>query len=128
MGKKFNLKRRIIMYVFGVMAVLMGCFFCTSDDVEAAEAVGTNSQIIHYDVTTESGDVPDAAIKPINKGKKYISKIVVFVGWAFIVFGIIFFGLSWMSHQTDQRVIGIIAAIVGGLVALAPTVAEWLIS
>lgn len=127
MEKKLNLKRRIIMYVFGVMAVFMGCFFCASDDVQAAEA-GSNLQIIHYDATTESGDVPDAAIKPINKGKKYISKIVVFVGWAFIVFGIIFFGLSWMSHQTDQRVIGIIAAIVGGLVALAPTVAEWLIS
>ena len=127
MGKKLNLKRRIIMYVFGVMAVLMGCFFCTSDDVEAAEA-GSNLQIIHYDVTTESGDVPNAAIKPINKGKNYISIIAVFVGWCFIVFGIILFGLSWMSHQTDQRVIGIIAAIVGGLVALAPTVAEWLIS
>ena len=127
MGKKLNMKRRIIMYVFGIMAVLMGCFFCAADDVQAAET-GSNLQIIHYDVTTESGDVPDAAIKPINKGKKYISKIVVFVGWAFIVFGIIFFGLSWMSHQMDQRVIGIIAAIVGGLVALAPTVAEWLIS
>ena len=110
------------------VAVLCGCIFlCPEKSVQAAAPQGC-VQAVMFTEQPLGDDVPADAVKPINKGKKYIATIVTFVGWAFIVFGIIFFGLSWMSHQTDQRVIGIVATIVGGLVALAPTVAEWLIS
>ncbi|MGN0390694.1 MAG: hypothetical protein ACI4L2_07750 [Wujia sp.] len=124
------MKLRKKLYVFLVFAVLSGCFFCSEKSVQAAQQQkGTNAPEMTASFTLHPNEsVPEEAVKPITKGKNYIATIVTFVGWAFIVFGLIFFGLSWMSHQTDQRVIGIVSAIVGGLVAVAPKVAEWLIS
>mgnify|MGYP000065535409 FL=1 len=129
MDKKLKMRKNVILYMFGMLAVLMGCFFYTPKEAHAAGRTCVNLQISNtVQTVVQQEDVPEDAIKPLTRGKSLLSELVKFAGWAAFILGLAFFGFSWFSHQMDQRIGGFIAMIVGAVISFGPKIADWITS
>ncbi len=129
MDRKLKMRKNVILYMFGMLAVLMGCFFYTPKEAHAAGRTSVNLQISNtVQTVVQQEDVPEDAIKPLTRGKSLLSELVKFAGWAAFILGLAFFGFSWFSHQMDQRIGGFIAMIVGAVISFGPKIADWITS
>ena len=70
MDRKLKMRKNVILYMFGMVAVLMGCFFYAPKEVKAAEP-GT-VQVSATMQTVQTGDIPNDVVKPIENGKKLV--------------------------------------------------------
>ena len=69
MDRKLKMRKNVILYMFGMVAVLMGCFFYAPKEVKAAEPQG--AQITAQEQTVAYiSDIPEEVKKPIEKVKK----------------------------------------------------------
>lgn len=117
------------LYVFTLFAVLCGCFFhaegTSAQEARSGSAGKQEAYVSAGDVICSNEDVPGEIKKPIEKGKSLFTYIIRVIGWLMVVFGIIFFAISFPTHQTDQRIMGGVSFFIGLLVAFAPEIAAW---
>lgn len=127
MDKKLKMRKNVILYMFGMLAVLMGCFFYTPEKVKAAEPQGAQ---ISAQVQTEaySSDIPKEVKKPIEKGKIFLAYIAAALGFMIFVVGLVMEVIAWFGHQNDMKIQGLIALGAGVLLGSAGAIAAWLMS
>lgn len=127
MDKKLKRRKNMILYMFGMVAVLMGCFFYAPKEVKAAEPQGAQ---ISAQVQTEaySSDIPKEVKKPIEKGKIFIAYIAAALGFMIFVVGLVMEVIAWFGHQNDMKIQGLIALGAGVLLGSAGAIAAWLMS
>lgn len=127
MDKKLKMRKNMILYMFGMVAVLMGCFFYAPKEVKAAEPQGAQ---ISAQVQTEaySSDIPKEVKKPIEKGKIFIAYIAAALGFMIFVVGLVMEVIAWFGHQNDMKIQGLIALGAGVLLGSAGAIAAWLMS
>ena len=116
----------MILYMFGMVAVLMGCFFYAPKEVKAAEP-GT-VQVSATMQTVQTGDIPNDVVKPIENGKKLVAYVVVAAGWVSFLVGLLLLAISFFGHQSDMKIQGLVALGAGALLGVAPTIATWIMS
>ena len=126
MDKKLKMRRNVILYMFGMLAVLMGCFFYTPEEVKAAEqpvSISTQLQMVAF-----SSDIPEEVTKPIDKGKKLVAYVVASLGFIILVVGFVMEVIAWFGHQNDMKIQGLVAIGAGALLGSAGAIAAWLLS
>jgi hypothetical protein len=126
MDKKLKMRKNMILYMFGMVAVLMGCFFYAPKEVKAAEP-GT-VQVSATMQTVQTGDIPNDVVKPIENGKKLVAYVVVAAGWVSFLVGLLLLAISFFGHQSDMKIQGLVALGAGALLGVAPTIATWIMS
>ena len=126
MDKKLKMRKNMILFMFGIVAVLMGCFFYAPKDVKAAEP-GT-VQVSATMQTVQTGDIPNDVVKPIENGKKLVAYVVVAAGWVSFLVGLLLLAISFFGHQSDMKIQGLVALGAGALLGVAPTIATWIMS
>lgn len=126
MDKKLKMRKNVILYMFTMLAVLMGCFFYAPKEVKAAEP-GT-VQVSATMQTVQTGDIPNDVVKPIENGKKLVAYVVVAAGWVSFLVGLLLFAISFFGHQSDMKIQGLVALGAGALLGVAPTIATWIMS
>lgn len=126
MDKKLKMRKNMILYMFGMVAVLMGCFFYAPKEVKAAEP-GT-VQVSATMQTVQTGDIPNDVVKPIENGKKLVAYVVVAAGWVLFLVGLLLLAISFFGHQSDMKIQGLVALGAGALLGVAPTIATWIMS
>ena len=114
MDKKLKMRKNMILYMFGMVAVLMGCFFYAPKEVKAAEP-GT-VQVSATMQTVQTGDIPNDVVKPIENGKKLVAYVVVAAGWVSFLVGLLLLAISFVALGA------------GALLGVAPTIATWIMS
>jgi len=126
MDKKLKMRKNVILYMFTMLAVLMGCFFYAPKEVKAAEP-GT-VQVSATMQTVQTGDIPNDVVKPIENGKKLVAYVVVAAGWVSFLVGLLLLAISFFGHQSDMKIQGLVALGAGALLGVAPTIATWIMS
>ncbi len=126
MDKKLKMRKNVILYMFTMLAVLMGCFFYAPKEVKAAEP-GT-VQVSATMQTVQTGDIPNDVVKPIENGKKLVAYVVVAAGWVSFLLGLLLLAISFFGHQSDMKIQGLVALGAGALLGVAPTIATWIMS
>ena len=127
MDKKLKMRKNVILYMFSMLAVLMGCFFYTPKEVHAAEP-GTVSVTMQTVQTVQTGDIPNDVVKPIENGKKLVAYVVVAAGWVAFLVGLLLLAISFFGHQSDMKIQGLVALGAGALLGVGPTIATWIMS
>ena len=127
MDRKLKMKKNILLYMFSMLAVLMGCFFYTPEKVKAAappgEQLSAQVQTVAY-----SSDIPEEVKKPIEKGKNLIAYIVAALGFIIFLVGLVMEVVAWFGHQNDMKIQGLIALGAGTLLGSAGIIAAWIMS
>lgn len=126
MDKKLKMRKNVILYMFTMLAVLMGCFFYAPKEVKAAEP-GT-VQVSATMQTVQTGDIPNDVVKPIENGKKLVAYVVVAAGLVSFLLGLLLLAISFFGHQSDMKIQGLVALGAGALLGVAPTIATWIMS
>lgn len=127
MDKKLKLRKNVILYMFTMLAVLMGCFFYTPEKVKAAEPQGAQISA-QVQTVAYSSDIPEEVKKPIEKGKNLIAYIVAALGFIIFLVGLVMEVVAWFGHQNDMKIQGLIALGAGALLGSAGVIAAWLMS
>lgn len=127
MDRKLKMKKNILLYMFSMLAVLMGCFFYTPEKVKAAEPQGAQISA-QVQTVAYSSDIPEEVKKPIEKGKNLIAYIVAALGFIIFLVGLVMEVVAWFGHQNDMRIQGLIALGAGALLGSAGVIAAWLMS
>ena len=127
MDRKLKMKKNILLYMFSMLAVLMGCFFYTPEKVKAAEPQGAQISA-QVQTVAYSSDIPEEVKKPIEKGKNLIAYIVAALGFIIILVGLVMEVVAWFGHQNDMKIQGLIALGAGALLGSAGVIAAWLMS
>lgn len=127
MDRKLKMRKNVILYMFSMLAVLMGCFFYTPKEAHAAEP-GTVQVSAAQMVTYSSSDLPTEFTNPFDKAKKIIAYVVVSAGWVAFVVGILLLGIAFFGHQSDMKLQGFVSLGAGIMVGVAPTLATWIMS
>lgn len=125
MDKKLKMRRNMILYMFTMLAVLMGCFFNTPAKVKAAEP-GTAQISAQAQTIAFSSDIPEEVTNPIEKGKSLVAYAVVAAGWVAFLVGLLLLAISFFGHQSDMKIQGFVALGVGALLGVGPTIANWI--
>ena len=126
MDKKLKKRKNMILYMFSMLAVLMGCFFYAPKEVKAAEqpvSISAQVQMVAF-----SSDIPEEVTKPIEKGKNLAAYIVASLGFIILVAGFVMEVVAWFGHQNDMKISGLIAMGAGALLGSAGAIAAWLLS
>ena len=126
MDKKLKMRKNVLLYMFTMLAVLMGCFFYTPEEVKAAEqpvSISAQVQMVAF-----SSDIPEEVTKPIDKGKNLAAYIVASLGFIILVAGFVMEVVAWFGHQNDMKISGLIAMGAGALLGSAGAIAAWLLS
>ena len=126
MDKKLKMRKNVLFYMFTMLAVLMGCFFYTPEEVKAAEqpvSISAQVQMVAF-----SSDIPEEVTKPIEKGKNLAAYIVASLGFIILVAGFVMEVVAWFGHQNDMKISGLIAMGAGALLGSAGAIAAWLLS
>lgn len=126
MDKKLKMRKNVLLYMFTMLAVLMGCFFYTPKEVKAAEqpvSISTQLQMVAF-----SSDIPEEVTKPIDKGKNLVAYAVASLGFIILVVGFVMEVVAWFGHQNDMKIQGLIALGAGALLGSAGAIAAWLLS
>lgn len=127
MDRKLKMKKNILLYMFSMLAVLMGCFFYTPEKVKAAEPQGAQISA-QVQTVAYSSDIPEEVKKPIEKGKNLIAYIVAALGFIVLAVGLLMEVIAWFGHQNDMKIQGLVAIIAGALLGSAGAIAAWLLS
>lgn len=127
MDKKLKMRKNVILYMFSMLAVLMGCFFYTPEKVKAAEPQGAQISA-QVQTVAYSSDIPEEVKKPIEKGKNLIAYIVAALGFIIFLVGLVMEVVAWFGHQNDMRIQGLIALGAGTLLGSAGIIAAWIMS
>lgn len=127
MDKKLKMRKNVILYMFGMLAVLMGCFFYTPEKVKAAEPQGAQISA-QVQTVAYSSDIPEEVKKPIEKGKNLIAYIVAALGFIIFLVGLVMEVVAWFGHQNDMKIQGLIALGAGTLLGSAGIIAAWIMS
>ncbi len=127
MDKKLKMRRNVILYMFTMLAVLMGCFFYAPKEVKAAEPQGAQISA-QVQTVAYSSDIPEEVKKPIEKGKNLIAYIVAALGFIIFLVGLVMEVVAWFGHQNDMKIQGLIALGAGALLGSAGVIAAWLMS
>lgn len=127
MDKKLKMRKNVILYMFTMLAVLMGCFFYTPEKVKAAEPQGAQISA-QVQTVAYSSDIPEEVKKPIEKGKNLIAYIVAALGFIIFLVGLVMEVVAWFGHQNDMKIQGLIALGAGALLGSAGVIAAWLMS
>ena len=127
MDRKLKMKKNILLYMFSMLAVLMGCFFYTPEKVKAAEPQGAQISA-QVQTVAYSSDIPKEVKKPIEKGKIFIAYIAAALGFMIFVVGLVMEVIAWFGHQNDMKIQGLIALGAGVLLGSAGAIAAWLMS
>ena len=127
MDRKLKMKKNILLYMFSMLAVLMGCFFYTPEKVKAAEPQGAQISA-QVQTVAYSSDIPEEVKKPIEKGKNLIAYIVAALGFIIFLVGLVMEVVAWFGHQNDMKIQGLIALGAGALLGSAGAIAAWLLS
>lgn len=126
MNKKLKMRKNVILYMFGMLAVLMGCFFYTPKEAHAAEP-GT-AQVSTAQMVTYSSDIPTEVTKPIEKLKNIVEYIVMAAGWVAFVVGGIMTLIALFGHQNDIKIQSLIVLFAGLVIGVIPSLATWIMS
>ena len=127
MDKKLKMRRKVILYMFTMLAVLMGCFFYAPKEVKAAEPQGAQISA-QVQTVAYSSDIPEEVKKPIEKGKNLIAYIVAALGFIIFLVGLVMEVVAWFGHQNDMKIQGLIALGAGTLLGSAGIIAAWIMS
>lgn len=127
MDRKLKMRKNILLYMFGMLAVLMGCFFYTPEKVKAAEPQGAQISA-QVQMEAYSSDIPEEVKKPIEKGKNLIAYIVAALGFIIFLVGLVMEVIAWFGHQNDMKIQGLIALGAGTLLGGGGAIAAWLLS
>lgn len=127
MDKKLKMRRNVILYMFTMLAVLMGCFFYAPKEVKAAEPQGAQISA-QVQTVAYSSDIPEEVKKPIEKGKNLIAYIVAALGFIIFLVGLVMEVVAWFGHQNDMKIQGLIALGAGTLLGGGGAIAAWLLS
>lgn len=127
MDRKLKMRKNVILYMFGMVAVLMGCFFYAPKEVKAAEQQGAQISA-QVQTVAYSSDIPEEVKKPIEKGKNLIAYIVAALGFIIFLVGLVMEVVAWFGHQNDMKIQGLIALGAGALLGSAGVIAAWLMS
>ncbi len=127
MDRKLKMKKNILLYMFSMLAVLMGCFFYTPEKVKAAEPQGAQISA-QVQTVAYSSDIPEEVKKPIEKGKNLIAYIVAALGFIIFLVGLVMEVVAWFGHQNDMKIQGLIALGAGTLLGSAGIIAAWIMS
>ncbi len=127
MDRKLKMRKNVILYMFGMLAVLMGCFFYAPKEVKAAEPQGAQISA-QVQTVAYSSDIPEEVKKPIEKGKNLIAYIVAALGFIIFLVGLVMEVVAWFGHQNDMKIQGLIALGAGTLLGSAGIIAAWLMS
>ena len=127
MDRKLKMKKNILLYMFSMLAVLMGCFFYTPEKVKAAEPQGAQISA-QVQTVAYSSDIPEEVKKPIEKGKNLIAYIVAALGFIIFLVGLGMEVVAWFGHQNDMTIQGLIALGAGTLLGSAGIIAAWIMS
>lgn len=127
MDKKLKMRKNMILYMFGMVAVLMGCFFYTPEKVKAAEPQGAQISA-QVQTVAYSSDIPEEVKKPIERGKNLVAYCVAALGFITLVIGFLMEVVSWFGHQNDMKIQGLYAIGAGALLGSAGAIAAWLLS
>ena len=127
MDRKLKMRKNMILYMFGMVAVLMGCFFYTPEKVKAAEPQGAQISA-QVQTVAYSSDIPEEVKKPIEKGKNLIAYIVAALGFIIFLVGLVMEVIAWFGHQNDMKIQGLIALGAGTLLGGGGAIAAWLLS
>ena len=126
MDKKLKKRKNMILYMFSMLAVLMGCFFYAPKEVKAAEqpvSISAQVQMVAF-----SSDIPEEVTKPIEKGKNLAAYIVASLGFIILAVGLLMEVIAWFGHQNDMKIQGLVAIGAGALLGSAGAIAAWLLS
>ncbi len=126
MDRKLKMKKNILLYMFSMLAVLMGCFFYTPKEAHAAEP-GT-AQVSTAQMVTYSSDIPTEVTKPIEKLKNIVEYIVMAAGWVAFVVGGIMTLIALFGHQNDIKIQSLIVLFAGLVIGVIPSLATWIMS
>lgn len=126
MDRKLKMKKNILLYMFSMLAVLMGCFFYTPKEAHAAEP-GT-AQVSTVQMVTYSSDIPTEVTKPIEKLKNIVEYIVMAAGWVAFVVGGIMTLIALFGHQNDIKIQSLIVLFAGLVIGVIPSLATWIMS
>lgn len=126
MDRKLKMKKNILLYMFSMLAVLMGCFFYTPKEAHAAEP-GT-AQVSTAQMVTYSSDIPTEVTKPIEKLKNIVEYIVMAAGWGAFVVGGIMTLIALFGHQNDIKIQSLIVLFAGLVIGVIPSLATWIMS
>lgn len=127
MDRKLKMRKNILLYMFSMLAVLMGCFFYTPEKVKAAEPQGAQISA-QVQMAAYSSDIPEEVKKPIEKGKNLTAYIVAALGFIIFLVGLVMEVVAWFGHQNDMKIQGLIAIGAGALLGSAGAIAAWLLS
>lgn len=127
MDRKLKMRKNMILYMFTMLAVLMGCFFYAPKEVKAAEPQGAQISA-QVQMVAFSSDFPEEVTKPIEKGKNLTAYIVASLGFIILVAGFVMEVVAWFGHQNDMKISGLIAMGAGALLGSAGAIAAWLLS
>lgn len=127
MDRKLKMRKNVILYMFSMLAVLMGCFFYTPEKVKAAEPQGAQISA-QVQTVAYSSDIPEEVKKPIEKGKNLIAYIVAALGFIIFLVGLVMEVVAWFGHQNDMKIQGLIALGAGTLLGSAGIIAAWIMS
>lgn len=127
MDRKLKMRKNMILYMFTMLAVLMGCFFYAPKEVKAAEPQGAQISA-QVQMVAFSSDIPEEVTKPIEKGKNLAAYIVASLGFIILVAGFVMEVVAWFGHQNDMKISGLIAMGAGALLGSAGAIAAWLLS
>lgn len=127
MDRKLKMRKNVILYMFGMVAVLMGCFFYAPKKVKAAEPQGAQISA-QVQTVAYSSDIPEEVKKPIEKGKNLIAYIVAALGFIIFLVGLVMEVVAWFGHQNDMKIQGLIALGAGTLLGSAGIIAAWIMS
>ena len=127
MDRKLKMRKNILLYMFSMVAVLMGCFFYTPKEVKAAEPQGAQISA-QVQMEAYSSDIPEEVKKPIEKGKNLIAYIVAALGFIIFLVGLVMEVVAWFGHQNDMKIQGFIALGAGTLLGGGGAIAAWLLS
>jgi lipoprotein len=127
MDRKLKMRKNVILYMFSMLAVLMGCFFYAPKEVKAAEPQGAQISA-QVQTVAYSSDIPEEVKKPIEKGKNLIAYIVAALGFIIFLVGLVMEVVAWFGHQNDMKIQGLIALGAGTLLGSAGIIAAWIMS
>lgn len=127
MDRKLKMRKNVILYMFSMLAVLMGCFFYAPKEVKAAEPQGAQISA-QVQMAAYSSDIPEEVKKPIEKGKNLVAYCVAALGFITLVIGILMEVVFSFGHQNDMKIQGLYAIGAGALLGSAGAIAAWLLS
>lgn len=126
MDRKLKMKKNILLYMFSMLAVLMGCFFYTPEKVKAAEPQGAQISA-QVQTVAYSSDIPEE-VKTNRKREKFNRLYSSCVRVHNFLVGLVMEVVAWFGHQNDMKIQGLIALGAGTLLGSAGIIAAWIMS